>query len=71
MSCTHCTSAENTYVVFVRSPEARKRKAPDNTAESSSGPAAKKAKPSKESSSESDSDEEEAVSKAPVTPGKI
>lgn len=52
-------------VVFPRSPEAKKRKAPPIKDESKNGPAAKKAKPSAESSSseESSSDDEKEVGK--------
>lgn len=52
-------------VVFPRSPEAKKRKAPPIKDEGKNGPAAKKAKPSAESSSseESSSDDEKEVGK--------
>lgn len=54
-------------MVFPRSPEAKKRKAPPIKDESKNGPSAKKAKPSAKSSSseESSSDDEKEVGKPP------
>uniref|UniRef100_A0A3Q3F9Y0 Uncharacterized protein n=1 Tax=Labrus bergylta TaxID=56723 RepID=A0A3Q3F9Y0_9LABR len=60
------------YNFWVKSPEAKKRKAPSSTAEATNGPSAKKAKKSQETSSseESSSEDEEAKPTKAAPAGK-